>query len=368
MITEDRRAAQAVGRARGELTTPALILDLDLARANIAAMARRTRELGTALRPHVKVHKSPQLAHLQVQAGAQGITTATVWEARAMAQAGLDDILVANEVVGDAPMRALAALAGERRVLALVDDADNARRLGAVAAAMGVQVGLLVDVDTGMGRCGVRTAADAAALAQIVVGTPGLELGGVSGYEGHCMLEPDPARRVQRQRAAMDVLGAAVDAIADVGLPCEIVSAGGTGTYHLTGADPRVTELQAGSYAVMDLFHSRLVPGFEVAVTVLATVISRHGDDIVLDAGQKAVGGLAPRISGVAADAAYVNEEHTGFRLPPGTAAPVGTVVELQLGYAPTAINLFDAYHVVEGGVVTDLWPVMARYGVETLA
>jgi D-serine deaminase-like pyridoxal phosphate-dependent protein len=117
----------------------------------------------------------------------------------------------------------------------------------------------------------------------------------------------------------------------------------------------------------MDLFHQALVPGFDVALTVLSTVISRHGDEIVLDAGQKAVGALLPRIAGSDAEPVYVNEEHSGFVVPSGSPLRVGDRVELHPGYAPTAANLHDAYHVVERGVVTDLWPLEARYGTATL-
>jgi D-serine deaminase-like pyridoxal phosphate-dependent protein len=226
---------------------------------------------------------------------------------------------------------------------------------------------VLVDVDTGMGRCGVRSADEACAAAEHVRSTPGLVFRGVSGYEGHCMLEPDADQRVRAAAAAMDRLLEAVDAIAAAGIECEIVSAGGTGTYHLTGANPRITEIQAGSYCVMDAFHSALVPDFDVALTVLATVISRHGDQIVVDAGHKAVGTMPPRLAGAHAELLFVNEEHTGLRVGADSPLRVGDRVHLHTGYAPAAANLYDAYHVVEDGVVTDLWPVEARYGTATL-
>jgi D-serine deaminase-like pyridoxal phosphate-dependent protein len=303
---------------------------------------------------------------MQVDAGALGVTTATVWEAIAMARGGVDDILVANEVVGRRPIEALVELARTQRVTVLVDDAANVDDLGAAARAAGVSLGVLVDVDTGMGRCGVRSTGEARALAEHVESTAGLVFRGVSGYEGHCMLEPDAERRVGEAAAAIKRLLQAVDAIAAAGIDCEIVSAGGTGTYHLTGANPRITEIQAGSYCVMDAFHAGLVPDFDVALTVLATVISRHDDQIVVDAGHKAVGTMPPRLAG-ADEPLFVNEEHTGFRVGAESPLRVGDRVRLHTGYAPAAANLYDAYHVVEDGVVTDLWPVEARYGTATL-
>jgi D-serine deaminase-like pyridoxal phosphate-dependent protein len=361
---------RAIGRARSDLTTPALILDLEVARRNIERMAERMRELAADLRPHVKVHKSARLARMQIDAGAIGVTSATVWEAIAMARGGIDDILIANQVVGDRPIAALAELARTSRVMVAVDDASNVERLGQAAVAAGTRVGVLVEVDTGMARCGVRSATAARELAEIAGATGGIEFRGVSGYEGHCMLEPDRDKRVREAGAAADRLMEAVEAIGAAGIGCEIVSAGGTGTYYLTGARSGITEIQAGSYAVMDAFHESLVPGgFEIALTVLATVISRQGEQIVLDAGRKAIGidNMLPRLAGADSEPLFVHEEHAGFAVAPDSPLRVGDRVELQSGYAPTTANLHDVYHVVERGVVTDLWPLEARYGIATL-
>jgi D-serine deaminase-like pyridoxal phosphate-dependent protein len=367
---ESAARERAIGRERTDLTTPALILDLDVARSNIERMAERMRELPAELRPHIKVHKSARLARMQVEAGAIGVTAATVWEAIAMARGGVDDILIANQVVGDRHIAALTELARTARVMVAVDDAANVKRLGQAAVQAGSRLGVLVEVDTGMGRCGVRTPAAARELAEVAGATDGLDFRGVSGYEGHCMLEPDTDVRVREAGAAAGRLLAAVDAIGTAGIGCEIVSAGGTGTYYLTGAHTGITEIQAGSYAVMDAFHESLVPGgFEIALTVLATVISRQGDQVVLDAGRKAIGidNMLPRLAGADSEPLFVHEEHSGFAVPDDSSLRVGDRVELQSGYAPTTANLHDVYHVVERGVVTDLWPLEARYGIATL-
>lgn len=355
-----------IGRPRDGLTTPALILDLDVAEANIASMAEHSRGSGVALRPHIKVHKSSHLAQRQVDAGAIGITTATVWEAQAMARAGIDDLLIANQVVGGSHVRAVAELARKRTVMVAVDDAGNAARLAEAARHADSEIGVLVEVDTGMGRSGVRSAAEAVALGERVHGLDGVVLRGVSGYEGHCMLEPDPDQRECDARSAMDDLSGAAERMREAGLPCDVVSAGGTGTYHLTGRDPRITEIQAGSYVVMDAFHASLVPGgFAVALTVLATVISRQGGQAVLDTGRKAIGidNMLPRLAGADAEPLFVHEEHSGFGGADAERLQVGDTVELEPGYAPTTANLHDFYHVVRDGSVVDLWPVEARYG-----
>jgi D-serine deaminase-like pyridoxal phosphate-dependent protein len=355
-----------IGRARQDLVTPALVLDLDVAQRNIATMAQRMSTMPAKLRPHIKVHKSPQLARMQVEAGAIGVTTATVWEAIVMARGGIADILVANQVVGPDKIAALAAASHLARITVAVDDAGNLDSLSAGVSASGGQIGVLIEIDVGMGRSGARSLEEAKHLAQHATDLPGIELRGVVGYEGHCMLELDRALRTTKARAAVDHLLAAVDVLADAGFASPIVSAGGTGTYDITGANPRVTEIQAGSYVCMDAFHGSLIPDFEVALTVAAGVISRHGDAIVLDAGRKAVGAdlTTPRMAGHDATLLYLNEEHSGFRVGPDSPLRVGDTVELVSGYSPTTVNMYEAYHVVSGGVVVDVWPVPARgYG-----
>jgi D-serine deaminase-like pyridoxal phosphate-dependent protein len=186
------------------------------------------------------------------------------------------------------------------------------------------------------------------------------------GYEGHCMLEPDRELRVTKARAAMEYLIHVVDVLAAAGFDSPVVSAGGTGTFDITGRNPRVTELQAGSYVFMDAFHGSLVPDFGIALTVLATVISRHGDLVILDVGRKAIGSdlTMPRLVDDVGELVYLNEEHAGVRVGPDAGLGVGDRIELVTGYGPTTVNLYDAYHVVSDGLVVDVWPVPARgYG-----
>jgi D-serine deaminase-like pyridoxal phosphate-dependent protein len=215
-----------------------------------------------------------------------------------------------------------------------------------------------------MRRGGVRSAADAVALARHLGQLPGLRFRGVQGYEGHCMLEPDREVRIAKARKAMDDLEAAVDSLRRAGFPCEVVSAAGTGTYDITGADPRVTEIQAGSYLFMDMFHGNLVPGFARALTVLSTVVIQHGSTIVLDSGRKSISidFVAPiMVPYPFYQARFFAEEHALFDVDERCRLELGDTVELVPGYAPSTVNLYDAYHVVEGGVVTAIWPVIPR-------
>jgi D-serine deaminase-like pyridoxal phosphate-dependent protein len=356
--------ASAIGRPRRDLVTPALILDLEVARRNIATMAERMSRLKARLRPHVKVQKSAELAKLQLAAGAIGVCTATVWEAIVMSRAGIQDVLLANQTGGREKLRALAEAARQGRLTVAVDHAANVTELAAALRLAGSRLEVVIEIDVGMGRGGVRSVEEAVVLARHVAGFPQLRFRGVQGYEGHCMLEPDRALRLKKARAAMDQVGAVVERLAAAGFPCEIVSAGGTGTYDITGADPRVTEIQAGSYVFMDNFHGRLVPGFSPALTVLATVTIQHGNTLVLDAGRKSVGiDFVPptMVDYPAYQARYFAEEHALFEVDERCPLKLGDTTELIPGYAPTTVNLYDVYHVVEQGVVVEVWPIIPR-------
>ncbi len=188
------------------------------------------------------------------------------------------------------------------------------------------------------------------------------------------MLEPDRDVRVQKARAANAELIALADEFEHRGLPTEIVAAGGLGTWDITGANERITEIHAGSYIFMDAFHRRLVPGFEPALTVLSTVISRSGQLAVIDCGRKAIGidRAVPALVGTAGEVNFehgehfIHEEHTVLALKSEPDPGVGDTVMLMPGYAPTTVNLYDCFFVVEDEHIADVWPIRARYGTET--
>jgi D-serine deaminase-like pyridoxal phosphate-dependent protein len=361
----DDRYRDQIGRARHEVTTPALLLDLDKAKRNIATMAEKFRALPAELRPHIKVHKSPELARMQVEAGAIGVACATVWEAVVMADAGIADVLIANQLTQPDKVRAAAALARDHRLTIAVDDARNAEQLSRAVTEESAELEVLIELDVGMGRCGVRSKDEALPLAERIAALPGLTLRGIQAYEGHCMLEPDPEKRVADARAANQAAIDAFDLLADHGHPVGVISAGGTGTYFITGANPRIHEVQAGSYTLMDSMHSALVPGgFEVAMTVAGSVISRQGNTVVLDCGRKSVGidfVTPPLVSHPGGEVRYYAEEHCLVDFEGTPPLDLGDVVEIMGGYGPTTVNLHDVFHVVEDGVVTAIWPVTPR-------
>jgi D-serine deaminase-like pyridoxal phosphate-dependent protein len=355
-----------VGRPVLEVPTPVLALDIEAAERNLRRMASFLDGGTVGLRPHIKVHKSIDAARLQVSiGGAQGVCTATIAEAAVMVRGGIKDVLIANQIVGPQKVAAAAALAGEGTLTVAVDDPANLQELSQAATAAGTTIGVLLEYDVGMGRSGVRDAAELPGLADAAGTAPGLRFRGLMGYEGHCMDIEDRDARARETRTAMDRLGAAVDQLESAGYPCELVSGGGTGTYFVSAAGPPLTETQAGSYMVMDAFHAKLVPEFEAALTVIGSVVSRRDDVAIVDVGEKALNGEdePARLLAPSGAISFIHEEHLGLAdAAPGRLPRLGERVSILPGYGPMTVNLYDVYHVVRDGEVIEIWPVLARH------
>ncbi|MGE0593276.1 MAG: DSD1 family PLP-dependent enzyme [Vicinamibacterales bacterium] len=352
-------------RTRFDVPTPALLVDRAALDRNIARMAAFFATGACRLRPHFKAHKTPEIARRQLAAGScTGLTCATVGEAE-VAAAVCTDILVANEVVTAGRAARLAALARRLTMTVAVDSDHGVRVLSAAARTAGITLGVLVDVNVGQMRCGVEPGAGALALARAVHDTPGLTLRGVMGYEGHLQAVPDRAERTSRARAAMEALVETATQLRAAGLPCDIVSGGGTGTYDISGRVAGVTEIQAGSYALMDTDYARVGVPFEQAFSVLGTVVSRPAPDrAVADCGHKAATpdhGL-PTVKGLeGAIVTALNDEHVVIAVPEGCPLGVGDLLELWPSHTDPTINLHDALYVLDGDQVVDRWTIAAR-------
>lgn len=348
-----------------EIPTPALVLDLAAFDRNIRRMAAFFAAGPCRLRPHFKAHKTPEIARRQLAAGScTGLTCATVAEAEIVAPF-CDDVLIANEVVSPDKCARVAALAQQTRVTVAVDSVDGLDALSRAAAAAGVTVGVLVDLDVGQGRCGVQPGAAAVRLASMAADRRGIEMRGVMGYEGHLQPIRERAEREARTRQAMAGLVQSAALIREAGLPCEIVSAGGTGTYDISGRIDGITEIQAGSYALMDTDYSGVGVGFEPAFSVLGTVVSRPAPDrCVADCGHKSASkdhGV-PAVKGIAgATVTAFNDEHATIALPGGSTIAIGDRIELLPSHTDPTVNLHDAFYVVDGTRVIDMWPIVAR-------
>jgi D-serine deaminase-like pyridoxal phosphate-dependent protein len=326
-----------------DISTPALLVEADALAVNLATMAEARP--GSSLRPHVKAHKCTALARRQLDAGHESFTCATPREVVGMAAAGLGaDLLLANETLDGERLRAMASV--DARVTVAVDSDATVD----AAAEAGIRE-VLIDVMVGLPRCGCDPA-DAGRLADRAR-AQGLEVRGVMGYEGHLMMVEDRASRAEQVDRCMDRL---LDAFDQVG--GEVVSAGGTGTYDL---HPRVTEVQAGSYALMDSSYAKLGLPFEQALTLLATVISVSPGWAVCDAGLKSLGmdHGNPELPG--ASVWFCSDEHVTFD--PGSLGPVrvGDRVRLHPAHVDPTMALHEQVYLVDGDEVLDVWPIDLR-------
>jgi D-serine deaminase-like pyridoxal phosphate-dependent protein len=330
-----------------DLPTPALLIDAGALDANLEAMA--TARPGASLRPHVKAHKCTALARRQRDRGHTAFTCATVKEMVGMARAGLgDDLLLANEVVDAARLAELASCQDEARVTVAVDS----EAIVAAAARAGLRE-CVVDVDVGLPRCGIAPEA-AGALADRARAA-GLHVRGVMGYEGHLMMVADRAERRAKVEAAMELLARAHH---DVG--GDVVSAGGTGTHDLFGATI-VTEVQAGSYALMDSQYATLGLPFVQAAFVLGTVISVHEQWVVADVGLKALGmdHGNPTIDG--ATVWFCSDEHVTFQPADGDRLHVGDRVRVVPAHIDPTMAMHDAAWLVDGDDLVERWTIDLR-------
>jgi len=338
-----------------DVSTPALCVDVDALERNVATMAAFFRGRPCALRPHVKAHKTPAIARLQADAGATGFTCATVREAEVLARHGFEDLLVANEVLDPTKVARLRAVAERARVTIALDSREG------LDLVRDLPLDVLVDVNVGLPRCGVPPGA-ALDLARAVAGTR-LRLRGVMGYEGHAMAIADPAERARVALDAMAVLLDVARAVRADGLPVDVVSAGGTGTYDVTGTIAGVTEVQAGSYALMDTAYARFGLPFAEALRCLTTVVSVHGRLAVLDAGLKALAidhGNPELPPDVAASVLFLSDEHASLAIGDGFRARPGDRMWLRPSHVDPTVNLHDRLYAIRGDEV-DVWPVEAR-------
>lgn len=360
------------GDAIEAIDTPALLLDLDALEANIARMQALADQCGVRLRPHAKSHKSLDIARRQIAGGAVGQCCQKVSEAEVLVKGGIRDVLVSNQVVGRAKLERLVGLAGKARLGVCVDDADNLAELAALATEARVTLDVYVEIDVGMGRCGIAVGEVAVALCRQVVEEPALNFAGLQAYHGRAQHVREHAAR----RRAIDAAGAAVremlDRLAAAGIPCPVVTGAGTGTAPFEAASGLWTELQAGSYALMDVDYGRNlgadgepVSDYLNSLFVLTTVMSvaRCGR-AVCDAGLKALAvdsGLPLVAEAAGVDYVGASDEHGVLALAAGRSLLLGTKLRLVPGHCDPTVNLHDWYVAVRRGVVEAVWPVSAR-------
>ncbi len=373
---------EIIGQPLAAIDTPALLVDVDILQRNILRLQMASEAAGLAVRPHIKAHKTPQIAHMQIRAGAVGVTAAKLGEAEAMADAGIEDIFIANELIGPTKMRRLVALA--RRVPKLsvaVDSLVGAQQLSHAMSAAGLELDVLIEVDTGAGRCGVAPE-QTRAFARQIASQPGLRLIGIMAYAaGAYQCRTEEERRAFAQKEGATLAAIAAELRSD-GHNMQRISGGSTPTAGRYEAGCGLTEIRSGTYCLND--HNQVDLGTctraEVAATVLATVISHPAPErVIIDAGTKALAqqvtplteGYGVLISVVTEEGEQplpeplprvrkINDEH-GYLDAAAAGLKIGDKVRLIPPRICTCLNLYEEMYIVQEGVVRDVWRISAR-------
>ncbi|MGD0189714.1 MAG: DSD1 family PLP-dependent enzyme [Rhizomicrobium sp.] len=361
------------GAAR--LQTPALVIDLDRLETNIARMAEHARQSGIRLRPHAKTHKCAEIARQQIAAGALGICVAKLGEAEAMADAGIQSILITSPVVTERGVARLVALnMWVPELIAVCDNVSVAERLEEAAVRSGKSLSVLVDIDPGLGRTGVRPGDDAIALVRTVVESSHLTFRGLQCYAGQLQHLESPNERRDKSLAVLQELGEFRNRLKADGTVPDILSGGGTGTFDIDPDARVLTELQVGSYVFMDRQYNDVwekrgdrIP-FETSLFVQTTVISANRDGLATtDAGLKsfATDASAPVIASGAPPGSnyfFFGDEQGGVIYPPGEGKLIpGSVMRCVVPHCDPTVNLYDCYHAVRGYTLEAIWPIDAR-------
>lgn len=355
-----------------DLDTPALIVDLDRLERNIGRMAEIARAGGKALRPHTKTHKTPEIARMQVDAGAIGLTVAKLGEAEALADHGFTDLFVANQIVGSPKYERLFALLKRANVTVGVDGADGAGALHEAAARAGVRVAVRIEVDTGHHRAGVRSVERAVALCERISDWPALSLRGIYTHEGH-LYKLSGEQQATAAREAAALMRTVAEELRRAGATIDDVSMGSTPGAPLVAGEPGVTELRPGVYVLQDRMQVGIGSAQEdqCALSVLATVTSRPDDaTALLDAGTKTLSGdKAPTgsVHGLVTDDPtitfdWASEEHGHLDLTIAETRPrVGQKLRVIPWHACACVNMHERIYAVRGETVEAVWTVAGR-------
>jgi D-serine deaminase-like pyridoxal phosphate-dependent protein len=360
-----------VGLHKKDLDTPALLVDMDAVERNVKKMAEYFKSLGIQLRPHAKVYKAtPQFAWMQIRAGACGLTVSKLAEAEILANGGIRDILIANQVVGKRKIRRLVNLAAYTDLIVAVDSLENVEQISQAAVEKGSTIGVLVEVNIGNDRCGVEPLEFTLAFVEKLLKFPHITFRGLMGYDGHLAFHESLEERFKLSTEAYQVLVKTRDLLVSHNIPVEIVSGGGTNTYKSASSVPGMTEIQCGTYIFSDTtYRDTGLPEFECALTILSTVISRPdrpgAEDIaILDVGTKGCTTIYgfPEVKSPEGVIFSMPQEHSRLKLSkPGNWLKAGDIVELRVKDANGTVNLYDQIYCMRGDVVEAVWDLPGR-------
>lgn len=346
-----------------DIETPAVVVDIDVMRSNSCKMMHAINTSKAMLRPHFKSHKCTEIVKFQMANGAKGVTCAKLSEAEVLVKSGaVRDILIANQIVEPTKLARLAKLAKQCELTICVDNADNVRALESACSAENATIGVLIEYEIGMQRCGVLTEEDFYALVKVIEECPHLVFRGIQAYAGHNSHEVDENLRLKITEANNARLISLINYLDAKGVKPEIVSGASTGTAMMKMNGGIYNEIQAGSYLFMDDCYNKLGLQFDNALYVLATVVSVKPNLAVVDAGVKTVGvdqGL-PTVLGVDCTEIVASEEH--FQLHhPSTKLTLGQKVKLLPGHCCSTNNLHDKIYAVSQNEVVAVWNIDGR-------
>jgi len=358
-----------IGMHKDEIDTPALLLDLAAMERNIKKMADFFVGKEVKLRPHAKMYRAtPILAHKQINAGARGVTCAKLSEAEVLVNSGITDILIANQIVGDEKIKRLVNLASKADIEVAVDNQKNIDALSQAAQANHVTIGVLIEVNIGHNRCGVAPFEPALELARKVQESPGLDFMGLMGYDGHCTLKVAEAEREELSIKANTLLAETRRYIEKAGIIVETVSGSGTFTYRFASKVEGITEIQAGTYLLMDTaFKEHGVHEFECTLSVLTSVISKPSYPnanglVIVDVGRKSISidlGVPEVKFPNGAIVRSLSDEHGRVIInDPALDLQVGGKIELWVRDSNGTINQFDRFHCIRDEIVEDVWKI----------
>ena len=354
-----------VGTPIAELDTPCLILDMDELDNNMDVIADFYAGQSSKLRGHSKNHKTPAIAHRQIRRGGTigGVCSAKVAEAEVMVHGGVPSVFITSEVIAPLKIDRLCALAQDAEMLVACDDHQNARDLSRAASAQGIELGVVIELETGMGRCGVQDAQQGLALARTIQGLPGLAFKGIMSHQTIPVM-PDREDRVTEARRVIQSVIDLKDTIEADGIPVAVVSTGETWSYDAAGEIPGVTEVQGGSYLIMETSYDYMTE-FHHAGKVLTTIVSTPRPGVAVgDAGIKAVGMLRsmPVVDGrpgVTVDS--MDPDRTVFKLDAGVELQIGDQLALLPPQQDAMVSRWDRFIGVRQGKVEVVWEIQAR-------
>lgn len=345
-----------------EIETPALILDKQTFEYNLERMDQLLEGTTMKLRPHYKSNKCAEIAKLQIKRGAAGITCAKLGEAEDLANAGIENILIANQVVQPSKVKRVAELAKDHYIIICVDDKDNIKALSDAAMEAGSQIHVLVEYEVGMKRCGVDTYDEFIELAELIDKSEGLIFEGIQAYGGHMAHEHSLETRIAETNRIENEVRELKALLEAKGLKVKEVGGGSTGTIEQKAKDTVYTDIQAGSYIFMDNAYGQLHLGFKNALFVLTTVISTKKDRVVTDTGVKSLGMDQgdPVFLGVPEGSPIsMSEEHGAVYCEHNF--KINDKLRYIPGHCCTTVNIFDELYVVDGDEVVDCWKITAR-------